>query len=158
MKRVLLIILLLALVAILGYFAWYYKASGVEEHGVALQEKPGFRAVHWHANLRILVCGQERKVPVNKGEPLLHTHRDANLIHVEGLIQGSSDVTLGKFMDAVGVPFSQTQVFDAQNGERCPDGTIGAWKMAVNGTPSAEFREYEIKDGDEIELNFNQGQ
>lgn len=153
MRRAILILLTLAILTILGYSAWYYKVSGVEEHGVALQEKPGFRAVHWHANLRILVCGDERKIPVNKGEPLLHTHRDANRIHIEGLIQGPSDVTLGKFMNAVGVPFSETQVFDITNGEGC-NGQPGVWKMTVNDASSEEFENYAINDGDNIELIF----
>lgn len=143
----------LVVVGFFGYAVWYYKVSGVEEHGLALEEKPGFRAVHWHANLRILVCDQERIVPANRGTPLLHTHRERNRIHIEGLIAGPQDVTLGKFMEAVEVPFGRDQVFAVRNGEDCR-GKPGAWTMRVNGESSEAFENYAVNDGDLIELIF----
>lgn len=147
------IVAALGVAGLLGYTVWYYKASGVEQHGVALQEKPGFRAVHWHANLLILACGQERIVPVNRGTPLLHTHRERNRIHIEGLIAGPQDVTLGKFMEAVRVPFGRDQVFEVKSGDDC-SGRAGAWSMKVNGEPSEAFENYAINDGDIVELIF----
>lgn len=139
----------------LGYTVWYYKGSGVEQHGLALQEKPGFRAVHWHANLRIVVCGKERVVPANRGTPLLHTHRERNRIHIEGLIAGPQDVTLEKFMQAVGVPFGADYVWDVRNGNPCPDGQPGTWQMMIlNDARSEVTTDYAINDSDTIELRF----
>jgi len=145
----------LGMAVLLGYGVWYYKASGVEQHGVELKERPGFRAVHLHAALYIAVCGQERKVPVNRGTALLHTHRDANRIHIEGAIAGPQDVTLGKFMEALDVPFGRDYVFEVRNGSACPDGQSGTWKMSVNGVQGEEFGSYAINDSDVIELRFN---
>lgn len=131
-----------------------YRQSGVEEHGLVLEEKPGFKAVHWHAKLKMSACGKKLKLPLEKGTPLLHTHKDSEKIHIEGLITGPEDATLGKFMQAVSVSFSQNRLFDFVNDSMCSNGKSNILRMIVRGLENSEFENYPIADGDVIELIY----
>lgn len=158
MKLAIKIIGALAALTLLGFIIYsvvVYRRSGIEEHGLALEEKEGYRAVHWHARLQMSACGQKLFLPRNRGTPLLHTHSDNTKVHVEGLIREPADATLGKFMAAVGVPFSAERLFDWQNGQTCPGGTApAALKMTVNGQPNEQFANLPVNDGDVIELRY----
>ncbi len=143
------------LVVLLGYSTYVYLQSDIEEHGVVLEEVPGFRAVHWHARLDMYACGAELRLPLNRGTPLLHTHKDPHKIHIEGLVPEGKSVTLGEFMDAVEVPFSSTQLLEYQNDNSCPDEEPDTLYMTVNGQENAAFRDYEIRDGDVIILIYD---
>lgn len=144
-----------ALLVLIIYSVIIYRQSGVEEHGLVLEEKEGYRAVHWHARLNMSACGQKLFLPRNRGTPLLHTHSDNTRMHVEGLIREPGDATLEKFMAAVGVPFSAGRLFDFQNGRTCPGGTAPAkLKMTVNGQPNDRFEILPLNDGDVIELIY----
>lgn len=114
--------------------------------------------VHWHALVNIELCGQKEDLMHTKSStmvsPMLtHTHGD-NKIHIEGQIFRKEDIALGKFMDGINVPFSGTKIKDKQNGNKCPDGTVGTVKMFVNDQPNTEFRNYVPKDGDTIRIVF----
>ena len=104
---------------------------------------------HWHAKIDVLLCGEQKNLPFNlpgqshRGLPTLHSHDDNKMhIETEGKVVNKKDITLGKFMDAVGVPFSATQLMDKKNGDSCPGTTPGSVKMYVNGQPNTLFRDY----------------
>ncbi|MEM3154573.1 MAG: hypothetical protein QW165_03360 [Candidatus Woesearchaeota archaeon] len=111
------------------------------------------REVHWHAYIDINICGEKVELPCNVetpgivhggkfcGEHLLHHHYD-NILHIEGLIRKKEDIALGRFFDLIGVPFSAEKILDKQNGDLCPDGRPGKWKMYVNEQPRTDFRDY----------------
>lgn len=115
--------------------------------------------VHWHTYLDMEICGKKVDLPRvgigehHRGLPLLHTHDD-NTIHVEGQIFKKEDASLGKFMDAVGVPFSSTIFFNMTNGMKCNE-KEGTTKMFINDKQSELFREYISRNGDKIKLIFD---
>jgi len=133
------------LLGFLAYSVLQYQRSGIEEHGLALEEKPGYRAVHWHVELTMSACSKKLKLPLNRGTPLLHTHQNGEEIHIEGLIQETKGVTLGEFMEAVGVPFSQNKLFDYINDNGCKDAGPNSLKMIVNGQPNEQFEKLSLK-------------
>ena len=114
--------------------------------------------VHWHATPIISVCGEAKQIPLpapgqHLGTGLLHTHEDA-LIHIEGTITDSSQITLGVFFSSIGVKFSETEIMDKKNGDACPNGLQGKVSMEVNSQANNEFENHIIKDGDKISIKF----
>ena len=122
--------------------------------GYLINNKPQMytdREVHWHALVDISICGVHRDLPLAessdtvhgktyRGIPLLHTHDD-NIIHIEGLIQKKEDIALGRFFDAIEIPFDKDKLMDVKNGDVC-DGKPGKLKMFVNDQPRTDFRDY----------------
>jgi len=105
---------------------------------------------HYHALLDMEVCGKKvdlPRVPPGQGHfgtALLHTHDD-NIVHVEGQAFKKEEIMLGRFMDAIGVPFAENQLFDKHNGDVCEEGgKPGKLKMFVNDKPNNDFRNYVI--------------
>jgi hypothetical protein len=111
------------------------------------------REIHWHTYIDLTICGEHIDLPCPAqtsgqvhgknfcGEHILHHHFD-NTIHIEGLIQKKEDIALGKFFDAVGIPFDKDKILDKKNGDLCPDGRPGMLKMYVNDQPRNDFRDY----------------
>lgn len=128
--------------------------------------------VHWHADLDIVVCGEERQLPEATpggliGDHRLHTHdrvtnqqslaaSDGNgVIHNEGDITLAPRLhTLGRFMDQVGARFSNTGVYEMENGDACPDGTVGQLTVTVNDQVLEDPENYIPRDGDKIVVTF----
>ncbi len=114
--------------------------------------------VHWHAPVEIIVCGQERNdlkllgVKEHVGSPALHTHGDG-VIHLEpaGPVFNKEEINLGAFFDSVGLKFSETELLDKKNRDKCGD-KEGKVKMFVNEKENNEFRNFNFKDGDRIKL------
>jgi hypothetical protein len=135
------IIGLIAFASAVGYFFSHKKTMYTD------------REVHWHAAIDIIICGEHKDLPCLKespgivhgekfcGEHLMHHHYD-NVIHIEGIIEKKEDIAIGKFFDLIGVTFSKEQIMDKKNGDTCPDGKPGLWKMYVNGQPRSDFRDY----------------
>ena len=134
----------------LAFFMFYAPTKPYVDH-----------PVHWHATLQLEICGKARNLPHtgpgehHKGLPLIHTHDD-NTIHVEGgPIMRPEDVSLGTFMDGLGVAFDADRIMEYKNGDRCPDSEApGKLRMYVNGEESNLFRDYITKDGDELKIVF----
>lgn len=129
--------------------------------------------MHNHAKLSIKVEGRTITVPENIGiEPKLfkdhsldkygmkmpnmpsmpvmaptHTHDPSGTIHIEST--EVRDYTLGDFFNVWGVTFTDTCIMD-----KCNDGTKTV-KMFVNGQPNFEFRNYAMKDGDDIVIRYD---
>ena len=128
--------------------------------------------VHWHADVDIVVCGEERTLPEatpgnDIGSPEMHTHdkqenlrslpgTDGNgLIHSEGNFNTNPiEHTMGRFMDYMNIPFTNTSVYEFSNGDACPDGKQGMLRMLLNGQNSTLFRDHVPHDGDLIQLEF----
>ena len=113
--------------------------------------------VHWHSRLNVFVCGNEVLMPSPSGEhhvglPLLHTHED-RLIHIEGIVWKPEDITLGKYMEAIGRNFKGNELLDKKNGNVC-NNLPGKVKFFVNGKENFELTNYVIKDGENYELRF----
>ena len=104
--------------------------------------------VHWHADFQIFACGQELSPPTPKGflsnkvgTPILHEHVDRR-IHVEGVVVHKSEVSLARFFEMQGgvlaehsftVP-TEEGLITYENGDRCPNGTTGAWQTFLYTT------------------------
>ena len=139
---------------VLVYLAWTYLQVGTYSEG----------QVHWHAEIEIYLCGERFELPdpvgsdIVHGEPYigtpsLHEHND-NLIHVEGTIREASDITIGKFMEAIGLTFTSDQLIDYKNGDLCPGGEPGKVQLLVNGQENEEFENKVVTDDDGYVLLF----
>ena len=107
--------------------------------------------IHWHPQIAIYVNDELQEIPEGLGltptsESPIHTHDDVPLIHLEfdGIVR-KSDITLGKFFEVWGKPFSSTELL----------GNTGEVHMFVNGEPNTEFGSYVMHDDDKIELRIN---
>lgn len=116
------------------------------------------KGLHWHPELVIYVKGEKQIIPVDIGigpeyasapnfdarmrMTPMHTHDDApqGIIHLEfqGVVR-KKDTTLGQFLKVWGKDIN----------------SFGSnVKMTVNGVANTEFENYEMKDGDKIELMY----
>ncbi len=128
--------------------------------------------VHWHADVDILICGENKLLPLAVGSgligtPYMHTHDtttnvrslpggDGNgVLHNEGIIpQDPSRHTLLKFLENVFIPASATSIMDKKNGDLCPDGSVGTVTVTKNGEPLANWTTYIPRDGDRFVISF----
>lgn len=112
--------------------------------------------LHWHPKLSIYIKGE--KHPFTNGIGLngavhnpIHTHDDADkdIVHMEfqGVVT-KEDTKLANFFKIWGKKFSSTQIFDKKNGE---EGTV---KLTVNGKGNTQFENYQMRDGDMIEIKY----
>ena len=112
--------------------------------------------LHWHPKLSIYIKGE--KQPFTNGIGLngavhnpIHTHDDADkdIVHMEfqGVVT-KEDTKLANFFKIWGKKFSSTQIFDKKNGE---EGTV---KLTVNGKGNTQFENYQMRDGDMIEIKY----
>ncbi len=122
--------------------------------------------VHWHADFEIWVCGEKVVLPdptglTNRvGTEEIHHHGDYR-IHLEGVMKGREDATLGNFFDAIDLPFSNEKIMNMDNGDYCPDGGKGSVKMFVNEKLyEGNYRDYviapysQVPPGDFIKIVF----
>lgn len=118
--------------------------------------------VHWHGYLTMSLCGEEIDIrdhdhddPRSKraGSGLLHTHGD-NWIHVEGRVVSKDDIALGRFFDAIDVPFGPDRFFDKQGAAACNDGSPDGLRVKVNGADVSDPMSYVVQDQDKIEIKF----
>ncbi len=159
-------IVLLAVIG-LSYSVYIVYTSGAAQRGVVVcvSETECYWSAHIHAEVDVNTCGEEFRFPVEKGRldgP--HTHEEKNLIHFhERLpidtatkdILNTQPLMLGAFFDAMDVNFDSDKILDKNNGDFCND-KQSTLKMFVNGVPSSSFRDYIWKDGDKINLVFDE--
>lgn len=147
---------------------WWSKDSqnGETESPGARDEYVSPQGIHWHPELSIMIKGEKQVIPANTGigmqyagnpqyDPMMtmanmHTHDASGQLHWEvmkGPVTGE-DVRLGLFFALWGKKFTSECIFDSCNG---PDGTV---KMLVNGAENTEFENYQIRDGDKIEILY----
>lgn len=145
----------IVVLAIAG-IGWWVFSQVTADRGIGFP----YGQVHWHSSLDINVCGEPRGIEHlgstshHIGLQLLHTHGD-NLVHVEGAPRYFSDITLGRFFNGLGIEFSDTGIYEYEDGDVCPDGNPGILKVSVNGEPIQNATQYSVKDEDEIKITFD---
>ena len=138
-------------IALLAGASWLSGALQKDDPDVISRD-----GLHWHPHLSIVVKGETVPIPANIGvgpqntskptfEPqmgmtAIHTHDEAGIIHLEfsGRVT-KEDLKLGNFFEIWGKSLEEF-------------GTAAT--MTVNGVPNAELLDYEMKDGDKIELRY----
>ena len=112
--------------------------------------------LHWHPKLTVYIKGEKQEFTDSIGlgavHQKMHTHAEDykdGVVHME--MQGvviKDETRLGNFFRIWGKEFNSTQLFDNKNG---PGGTV---KMAVNGKENKDFENYQMGDGDNIEIRY----
>lgn len=102
--------------------------------------------VHWHADFRIFVCGEEvdlidpSGLSNRIGTADFHEHGD-NRIHMEGVAQKYEEITLARFFEVIGgelkptyakIPSIQGEIL-VQNGMNCGE-EKGSWQVFLYKT------------------------
>lgn len=112
------------------------------------------QGIHWHANLRIKILGQDQSISTNIGIGIahqpIHTHESDGVIHMEfsGLVK-KDNIKLSRFFKIWGKTFNENCIFDKCNGAE------GQIKMFVNGEQNYEFENYIMQNEDKIEIVFD---
>jgi hypothetical protein len=125
------------------------EAAGVP----TMSEAQTVGAAHFHPQIKVSVNGKQIEVPVNIGispenPPSemagLHTHDSSGIIHNEA----GTSAKLRQFFAVWGVPFSTNQLgpYRATKSKKV--------RMWVDGKPSREFGELQLKAGQEIVVAY----
>lgn len=125
-----------------------------EEASVPEDQVVSRRGIHWHPTLTILIKGQKQEITPNIGiggnihQPI-HTHDNSGTLHLEvkGLVT-KDETKLSRFFQIWGKQFNANCIFDKCNGD---EGTV---KMTANGQENKDFENYQMKDGDNIEVKY----
>ncbi len=143
--------------------ATYYRAGG-EKGFVVCGAEGCVLAVHWHAQLKMKICGEPFHLPLEAGDlNKQHTHKERDKLHFHALIKTDVSGTkllepeklrLGELFEQLGIRFTKECFSNYCNQEACPNGSIGKLSVLVNGVPKPEGNDYVWKDGDEIEITF----
>lgn len=115
--------------------------------------------VHWHADFKVIACGEEVKSVSVKGlsnklgTNLLHEHEDRR-IHIEGVVVKESDVSLDKFFEVQGgellsdsfiIP-TNDGLRTITNGDQCENGERGMWQVFLYTTDGGIARQKKLDD------------
>ena len=112
--------------------------------------------LHWHPKLAVYIKGEKQEFTDSIGlgavHQKMHTHAKDykdGVVHMEmeGLVT-KDQTRLGNFFRIWGKEFNSTQIFDNKNSS---EGTV---KMAVNGKENKDFENYQMRDGDNIEIRY----
>ncbi len=138
----------LAIVFLFGGSIWWSKSMQSKDPDVISQN-----GLHWHPIVEVYVKGEKQAIPSNIGiggqyssQPMgmapVHTHDDAveGIVHLEfGDMVRKDDITLGRFLESWGKDINSF-------------GSNVA--MKVNGAENTELENYQMQDGDKIELRY----
>jgi len=167
-------IIFAGIIAAIGIGIGYGAVSGAfsSTSPATPAHEPEKIVMHKHATLSIKIDGKSVTVPANIGidpkfykdhsldtygmkmpnmpsMPVMaptHTHDTSGLIHMESTVV--RDYTLGDLFNVWGATFTDTCIMD-----KCNDGNKTV-KMFVNGQLISEFRDYVMKDGDDIVIEY----
>ena len=143
------IITFVAVLLLVGGVWWSNSLSSSGD----IVETIGQNGIHWHPQLEIYIKGKKQDIPHNIGlvgvHNPIHTHDDVPIIHMEfsGKVTGDN-IKLGNFFRVWGKEFNSTTLFNQKNG---PEGIV---RMFVNGQENREFENYQMHDGDKIEIRY----
>lgn len=109
--------------------------------------------IHWHPQLSIYIKGEQQEIPKNFGIGAvhlpIHTHDSSGTLHLEmGGVITRDKIKLGNFFQLWGKEFNSNCIFDKCNSRD------GAVNITVNGKENKEFENYQMRDGDKIEIRF----
>lgn len=134
-----------------GGMVWWSQSLQSEDPNVI-----SARGIHWHPELAIYVNGEQQEIPANIGVgpqyastptyspsmrmSAMHTHDPDGTIHLEfGDMVTRDDIKLGNLFKIWGKGFMEFG---------------SSVTMTVNGIENSELEDYEMKDGDKIELRY----
>ena len=144
MKKHTFTIVIIATVVLAMGLIWWAKANQATEITSPNSNVISMSGIHYHPELEIYVKGEKIEIPPNigliGGHRPIHTHEDAPIVHLEYQTKVTKeDTRLGKFFEVWGKDFKEF----GQN-----------VTMTVNGELNTEYENYEMKDGDKIELRY----
>ena len=144
MKQHTFTIIIITIVILAIGLIWWAKANQAKEITSPDSNVISMSGIHYHPKLEIYIKGEKLEIPQNiglvGGHKPIHTHDDAPIVHLEFQTKVTNDDTrLGKFFAVWGKDFNEF----GQN-----------VTMTVNGEPNTELENYEMKDGDKIELRY----
>lgn len=122
----------------------------------------GEKAIHWHSQLNISICGKPYHLPLETGDlNKQHTHAQQGKLHAHIMMKMSETgevlepekLKLGHLFEQFAIPFNETCIAEHCNGNPC-EGKQGKLRMTVNGKDSLEFANYSWSDNDEIRIYF----
>ena len=124
---------------------WWSKIKQTTSPAALDGEVLSLIGLHSHPQLEIYVKGEKQEIPaglgMGGGHKPIHTHDDAPIVHLEFPAKVTKDDTrLGEFFTVWGKDFREF-------GQTVT--------MTVNGEPNTEFENYQMKDGDKIELRYD---
>ena len=131
----------IAVAAVLLFLGAIWWSNSLSSDDLSIITQSG---LHWHPLLEIYVKGEKIEIPQNIGlagvHSPIHTHDDLPIIHMEfsGKVT-EEDTKLGNFFKVWGKEFLSF-------GERVT--------MTVNGQENTEFEDYQMHDGDKIEIRY----
>jgi hypothetical protein len=107
--------------------------------------------MHTHAHLAIRINGEDIPIPANVGVSAscmrpVHTHDDSGELHLE--FPKPQSVMVKDFFAVWDKVFSPSCILDA-----CNDNGVQV-KMLVNGEENSALADYQIQDGDKIEIIY----
>lgn len=138
-------IVLLGLVAGGGFWA----SQNIETGPSATNASIGVgEPVHWHADYRLTVCGQEQVL--QGGPTAAHTHGQ-NTFHLEGVRQSKEEAQLDWIVDQLGGQLEENSIMgrDGCNGEPAN------LTVTVNGEKVEDHMTYIPRDGDMIRIDYS---
>lgn len=117
-------------------------------------ERTNVENVHWHSPITYEICGEKVVMNEKQAHGLLHGHNDG-IIHVEGALLVEKSIPVKGFFDAIGLPFSSTQIGEYKNGDTCPNGTEpGEVLFFVNGEQNFKYETYILRENDVFLIKF----
>ena len=143
-------------IILLGGVGLFVMRSGAEQLPPPKSEVLSENGLHWHPQIEIFIKGEKQEIPVNIGigsayaafagfdlgmqMTAMHTHDANGIIHLEfpGLVT-KEDTKLGNFFAIWGKDFREFG---------------SSVTMTVNGEANSELENYQMKDGDNIELRY----
>ena len=116
---------------------------------------------HWHATYEYVVCGEEQPPAPTWSGSGVHTHEDG-IIHIHPLARSEegAGARLVKWFEYGGGLLDEDEVrlpgsaVTYENGDECPDGTIGTVQVFVDGERLTDYGRYIPQHGDSIEIVF----
>lgn len=145
---------LITILIILGISIFLSKGEKTSE--VPSDQIVAKNGLHWHPKLTVSIKGEKQELTDGIGlgtvHQKMHTHTEdykEGVVHMEmpGVVT-KNDTKLGNFFRIWGKKFSSSQIFEFKNSSE------SAVKMLVNGKTNKDFENYEMKNGDKIEIRY----
>ena len=135
--------------------------SGSPEASGGVTMPPRMGEDHWHATYEYIVCGELQPLaPIFEGVGV-HTHGDGIMhIHPFAPSEEGEGARLVKWFEYGGGILDEDKVRmpgsadTYENGDECPDGTIGTVLVFVGGERLGDYVDYIPQDGDRIAIVF----
>lgn len=152
------VIIIGAIVTILMLGGAIFLLTKSENINVPEDQIVARQGLHWHPKVTVTIKGEKQEIPANLGlgpvHSKTHTHDTDNkegVVHLEAQgVVTKDDTKISNFFRVWGKEFNSNKIFDKTSG---PEGTV---KMIVNGQENKEFENYLMKDGDNIEVKYEQ--